>query len=365
MRYEQPIRQVLIATRSYWDRPETRPAVRQNFDKVIRCRTSALGAEVFASDTEEKLVLHTCKARPCPSCGHRATLQWQREQWCALPDIPYAGIVFTMPDVLWPIFRQNRHLLHDLPKLGAAVIQQWVKLKYGIRVLIMVIPHTFNGRLHFNSHLHILVSAAGLQESEARWITPLDFNKEKLMHMWRLAVVTFLRQALRAKVLASDLSAKELRIVLTTQYQRWWSIDVDQFESKKHFLGYAGRYVRRPPIAQYRFSKITDQEVQFWTEDKIQKRRVNISYTPDKFVQRLSEHVPDRYRHAIRYFGLLAPGSKARTSAALFALLRQPKRPSPRRLSWAFLLRRDFGVNPLTDRRGQPMRWIGRLSPRV
>jgi hypothetical protein len=28
-----------------------------------------------------------------------------------------------MPDVLWPIFRQNRHLLHDLPALAAAVIQ--------------------------------------------------------------------------------------------------------------------------------------------------------------------------------------------------------------------------------------------------
>jgi hypothetical protein len=52
---------------------------------------------------------------------------------------PYAGlsnvgIVFTMPDVLWPIFQKNRHLLHDLPTLGAAVIQQWAKLKYGVRV---------------------------------------------------------------------------------------------------------------------------------------------------------------------------------------------------------------------------------------
>jgi len=28
-------------------------------------------------------------------------------------------------------FGRNRHLLHDLPKLGAAVIQQWVKLKDG------------------------------------------------------------------------------------------------------------------------------------------------------------------------------------------------------------------------------------------
>jgi hypothetical protein len=29
------------------------------------------------------------------------------------------------------------------------------------------------------------------------------------------------------------------------------------------------------------------------------------------------------------------------------------------------LLRRDFGRDPLIDRRGQPMRWVGRLKPRV
>jgi hypothetical protein len=369
MRYKHPIKQVLTATRSSWDGPETRPAVRQAFDKMTKCGTPALGAEVFASGTEEKLVPHTCKKRPCPSCGHRATRQWQREQWCALPDIPYIGIVFTMPDVLWPIFQRNRHLLHDLPALGAVVLQQWVKLKYGVRVPIMVIPHTFGGRLNFNCHLHILVSAGGLKESEGRWVNGLAFdedkNKSKIMHMWRFAVITYLRAALEAKVLTSDLSHQKLRARLKKQYERWWSIDIDHFASKEHFLRYAGRYVRRPPIAQYRFIKITDREVRLWTKDKIQRRRVNISYTPEEFVATLAEHVPDRYQHAIRYFGLLAPRAKARTSGAVFALLGQQRRPRPRRLGWAFSLRRDFGVDPLIDRRGKPMRWVGRLKPRV
>jgi hypothetical protein len=225
--------------------------------------------------------------------------------------------------------------------LGAAVIRQWAKLKYGVRVPIVVIPHTFGGRLNFNSHLHILVSAGGLQESEGRWVNSLVFDektdKGKLMHMWRFAVITYLRAALEAKVLTSDLGPRKLRTRLKKQYERWWSIDIDHFTSKEHFLRYAGRYVRRPPIAQYRFTKITDREVRFWAKGKIQKRRVNISCTPEEFVASLAEHVPDRYRHAIRYFGLLAPGSKARTSAAVFALLGQQKRSRPRRLSWAVL----------------------------
>ena len=117
---------------------------------------------MYVSEDEEKTVFHTCKSRACPSCGYRATQLWQRDQWADLPDIPYAGIVLTMPDALWQIFRKNRHLLHDLPVLGAAVIQQWAKVQYGVRVLIMVFPHTFGRRLNFNPHLHLLASSVGL-----------------------------------------------------------------------------------------------------------------------------------------------------------------------------------------------------------
>ena len=61
----------------------------------------------------------------------------------------------------------------------------------------MVVPHTFGGKLNFNSHLHILVSAGGLHESEGRWVDNLIFDehKDKLMHMWRFAVITYLRAA--------------------------------------------------------------------------------------------------------------------------------------------------------------------------
>ena len=58
-----------------------------------------------------------------------------------------------------------------------------------------------------------------------------------------------------------------------------------------------------------------------------------------------------------------APRRKGQTSAALFALLRQEKRPRPPRLSWANSLRKHFGVDPLVDSGGHTMHWIGQLSP--
>jgi hypothetical protein len=109
--------------------------------------------------------------------------------------------------------------------------------------------------------------------------------------------------------------------------------------------------------------KIADGVVEFWRKDLKLKKRVLTRYPIEEFVSLLAEHVHDRYRHAIRYFGLLAPAAKARTSAAVFTLLGQEKLARPKRLSWRNALRKYFRVDPLLDSRGQEMSWVGRLRP--
>ena len=359
----RPLTQVLEMHRAAWDREDTRPSVREAFAKVVACGTEALGAEVFASAVDERVVYHTCKSRACPSCGHQATRAWQRDQWRELPDVPYAHVCLTMPDVLWPLFQRNRHLLHDLPVLGAQVLQQWARQKYGIRLMIMVIPHTFGRHLNFNCHLHILVSEGGLREDGTEWCARARLDRKALMPMWRYAVITLLREAARAGVLDTDMSRSELLRLLTAQYERWWNIDVKRFRSKKQFLGYAGRYTRRPPIAQHRFRTINRQEIRFVTKDTRSKRTVETTYTPAEFLATLADHVPDRYRHNVRYFGLLAPRVKCQTHDAVFALLGQERLGKPRRLWWAASLQKSFGIDPLVDRDGQRMRWTRRVPP--
>ena len=115
---------------------------------------------------------------------------------------------------------------------------------------------------------------------------------------------------------------------------------------KKQFLGYAGRYVRHPPIAQHRFRKIDRHEIHFLTKDTKTKQMVMTRYKTVDFLATLADHVPDRYRHAIRYFGLLAPRTKARTHDIVFALLGQERLGKPRRLSWAASLRKSFATTP-------------------
>ncbi len=360
MQRKEPLKEILASTRELWDNDQTRPAVRTNFAKVLLCRTEALGSEVYASATEQKVVHHTCKSRACPSCGHRATRLWQRDTWAALPDVKFAGIVFTMPDVLWPLFQRNRHLLDDLPALGAAVIQHWAKDAYDARLMILVVRHTFGRHLNFNPHLHILVSAGGLRTLDDAWVSGVRFDVSLLMKRWRFALVTYLREALKRGLIASHLPPETLRGLLTKQYERWWSVDVQPCASKEHFIRYAGRYVRRPPLAQYRILNHTPDEISFRTQDHKLKKEVVTRYTPAEFIENLAEHVPDHYKHAIRHFGLLSPRARGRTFGALFSQLLEARRQRPRRISWARSIEREFGKDPRTDSSGERMTSIAR-----
>jgi Transposase zinc-binding domain len=146
VKYHDPLKRILSQTRPHWDREEMRSAVRKVFGKALQCRTAELGAEVYSSENHELILYHTCKSRACPSCGYRANIQWLRERWAALPDEIYKGITFTMPDVLWPVFHDNPPLVKALSPLAAKVVQARMGAKYGLRVGVIAILHTFNGQ---------------------------------------------------------------------------------------------------------------------------------------------------------------------------------------------------------------------------
>lgn len=363
MKSNDSLRRILTRTRPYWDTDKTRPEVRLGFSKALQCRTPALGAEVYSSGNYEKIVYHTCKARSCSSCGYRATAQWQRERWAALPDVPYKGITFTMPDVFWPLFRDNPHLARALPALAAAVVQSRVRAQHGMRVGLIAIPHTFNGKLEFNSHVHTMITAGGMPCSTGTWITGVYHDRDRLMKSWRRAVIALLRAALRAGQLFTNMTIDQIEALLAQQENRWWNVKIQSFNSKEHFLRYAGRYARRPPIAQYRITSLDAGTVTFWYKDKKLRRRVHVQCSLEQFVERWGQHVQPRYQHAVRSFGLFGPRAVANASAAVFAILKQEPRPRPTPRRWAESIKRDYGRDPLLDDRGQRMRWTRRIAP--
>ena len=177
-------------------------------------------------------------------------------------------------------------------------------------------------------------------------------------------MIALLRAALRAGQLQTKMAVNEIEELLTEQEKRWWSIKIQSLEDKGHFLQYAGRYVKRPPIAQRRITCIGERSVTFWAKDKRTRCRVEVKCSMEEFIDRW-EHIPERYQHAVRSFGLFAPRALRQTSAAIFAILGQERRPRPKARPWAYSVERDFKHDPLLDHKGKRMKWVRRLAPRA
>src|SRR6266851_7518508 len=210
MKYQHPLKKILSQARPYWDQDEMRASVRRVFSEAMQCRTAELGAEVYSSENQELILYHTCKSRACPSCGYRANVQWLRERWAALPDALYKGVTFTMPDLLWPLFRDNPPLAKALSALAAELIQARVSTKYGLRVGVIAILHTLNGELKFNSHVHTMVTGGGLHGPSDTWVSRVYYDRDALMEAWRKAVIELLRASLRAGQLRTKMTVDQM-----------------------------------------------------------------------------------------------------------------------------------------------------------
>jgi hypothetical protein len=363
-RCNEPLKGILEKTRLYWDHDGTPAHVREAFRKVLQCRTPALGAEVFASENGELIVYHTCKSRACPSCGFWATKRWIPERLAALPPVRYVGITFSMPDVLWRVFHDNRALADALPDLAANSINSLITAKHGLRTGVIAFLHTFNGELKFNSHVHTMATAGGWKTSSGSWVSSVYYHPDILMRLWRRAVLGLLRTALDSGKLRTEMTVEEAEAMLTEQ-ERWWSVKIQSIDSTEHFFQYSGRYARRPVIAQRRLTYVDKQIVRFWTKDKYSGEIVPIRRTLEEFIDLWAQHIPKRYRHAVRYFGLFAPRSVNRMFDRIFSSIgckRQPRPASPR---WAESLKQMTGRDPRRDSTGQQMRWARHLKPQI
>jgi hypothetical protein len=362
-------KQVFTDHLDVWDHDGVRPAARNCIRKMIECGTEAFGANVYASFSGERLIVpYTCKGAACSSCGQRTIRDWQRAIDRDLLDIAYKGILFTMPNVLWGIFRENRHLLPKLPTIAADVLQDWADREHGARVVIIAVLHTFGSQLEFNPHVHLIVSSEGLGMSGDRLVRHVEWNlcyvKGAIMKRWRHAVVDYLLTALdRGLISSSSRSESVLRAFFKYQRGLWWFAGVRDCRSRRDLVNYVSRYLRRPPIALHKILSYDRKMVSFWFRNKKTNRREVKEYSVREFILLFIDQIPDRYKHGVHYSGLLAPRCKGGAYEALRTLLKQKRRPRPLRTPWRKFIWLTFKRDPLRTLKGEIMQKIGWLPP--
>jgi len=143
-----------------------------------------------------------------------------------------------------------------------------------------------------------------------------------------------------------------------------WKVIIYENRGKRQILGYVARYLRRPPMADYRIQGWDKDNVRFLWRDKKSRGAVREEIISiHLFILRFINQIPDKGMHSVRYFGLLTPHARECRYEAFLRLLPTPRPQPVRRLRWASSILKVFGRDPLVDSAGNRMTRTGHLPP--
>lgn len=229
---------------------------------------------------------------------------------------------------------------------------------------MVAVMHTFNAKFEFNVHVHQVVGQTGLHLGGDGIVRRIYFPKRVIADRWRCGLLDFFELAVRKKSLQSTRSERTLLALIARYRSLPWKVIISENRAKRQVLGYVARYLRRPPMADYRIQGWDKDSVRFLWRDKKSRGAVREEIIPiHLFISRFIDQIPDKGMHSVRYFGLLTPHARKCQYEAFLRLLPTPRPQPVRRLRWASAKWRTSGRNPLIDSAGNRMTRTGHLPP--
>lgn len=155
---------------------------------IRTCRTLALGADIYSCPGcgEVSEMYHSCKNRFCPTCSWKDTVKWSEKLKNQMLNLPHRHVVFTLPHSLNALIKGNgKYLLSILMRTSADTFKDWISHKYGLRIGVISVLHTFGEKKNGHYHVHMIVSWGGI-DNQSGLLTPIkgdyvnyDFLRDK------------------------------------------------------------------------------------------------------------------------------------------------------------------------------------------
>ena len=309
---------------------------------MLSCGSNIIGYKKYACANLDcihtKTVAFSCKSRFCPTCGKVATDKWIDNQKNILPKTKWQHITLTMPDTLWGFFAQHRELLNNLSKIAADIISKLAS-KRQIKVGVFTALHTFGHDLKWNVHIHLSVTMGGLTEHNT-W-KDIRFSKKAIMPMWRYAIIDFLRKQSKAGHI------KTSNQFLDQEYQKNWIVHLAKpTKSAWRTVSYLGRYLKRPPLPLSKLLHYDGKQVIFNFIDRNDNTKRKATMDIEVFLDKFTQHIPDKGFRMIRYYGFLANAVRGKLLPLVYQLLNQSIK-NQTMLGWRVLMKKTFNIDPL------------------
>ena len=313
-------------------------------------------------------VAFSCKSRClCPSCHQKRILvlgMHVAEDVCF--QVPHRQFVFTIPKRLRIYFRYDRNLLKELPKLAWKVIRevsQTVLDREDVIPGMIAAVQTFGELAHWHPHVHSIVTDGAFCED--RTFIPLpDLAVEPFLKLWEQKIFSLL--------LKHDKISQEVVDSMRCWRHSGFSVHKNVLIEAHDKAGLEGliQYIARCPFSLERIIKLTDTEhVVYKAEHKDCRRfpdpgdetlKSGVSrnfqiFDPLDFIAEITQHIPERGAHTIRYYGWYSNKARGmRAKDASFANvdveIAEEEDSLDRKLArsrWAALIKRVYEVDPL------------------
>lgn len=298
-------------------------------DRILACRTARLGGHIDACDECGYTLVsyNSCRNRHCPKCQGSAQATWLRARQADVLPVPYAHVVFTMPQLLAPLALQNPKVVYDLLLRTVAHTLQEIAHNpkhLGARLGFFAILHTWGQTLIHHPHVHCVVPAGGLAK-DGSWhpCRPGFFLPVRVLsRLFRGKFVAGLRDAFGegrlelhgtlARYRPSSAFSGLLQEACRTE---WVVYAKPPFEGPDPVLKYLARYTHRIAISNHRLMAVDDNTVTFRYKDYRSQRARSLSLPLGEFCRRFLLHVLPKGFVRIRHYGFLANAGRVRLLA--------------------------------------------------
>ena len=225
------------------------------------------------------------------------------------------------------MFRRNQKLLYGLlMQVSAAAVKDLCAQKRHLGALpgILSVLHTWNGRLDYHPHVHLLITGGGITADGQHW----EPARGKF-----LVPVAALSRKIAAQFCAAlkDRAPAVFAAIPANVWQRRWVSFCKHYgQGNDAVLTYLSRYVFRTAISNARILDIDQTHVTFRWKDRRADAWCTERLPGVEFLSRFLQHVLPRGFHKVRYYGLWHPSKRDESNRAwVLLILATPAEAAP------------------------------------
>ena len=309
-------------------------AVRRKVMGAIEaCRTAVLGGHLYRCDGcgREHPLHNSCRNRHCPTCQGNAARTWLDARAGDVLPVPHFHVVFTLPRGIADIAFANRRTVfgilfrtaHETLRTIAADPRFGGRRVGGTSVL-----HTWDQRLLWHPHLHVVVPNAGFDAASGEWtvgsgrfLAPVKvlaslFRRRFLEELAKARDRGELRFSGRTAHLACPLAFRDA--VAAARSKDWIVYSKPPFRGPAQVFAYLARYTHRICIGNSRILAFDGTQVRIRCRKpkrpgERKPRYGAITLAAEAFIDRFLMHVLPDGMQRIRHFGILGNNCRAET----------------------------------------------------